>query len=63
MALAHSRNGAARGSDQATAPSCGPLGPFSAKAFLVAAGDRCYRGGVMTRNREADAITAALWAH
>ena len=44
-------------------PSCGPLGPFSAKSFLVAAADRCYRGDVMTRNREADAITAALWAH
>src|SRR5207247_3450418 len=64
--LAHSRSGAARGRasyHEATALSCGPLGPFSSKSFLVAAAERCYRGGVMTRNREADAITVALWAY
>ena len=43
-------------------PRAGRSG-FSSKSFLVAAAERCYRGGVMTRNREADAITAALWAH
>src|SRR5438876_329638 len=44
-------------------PRAGRSGPSARSRSLVAAGDRCYRGGVMTRNREADAITAALWAH